>query len=66
MKFYNVILQQLDMIVALPTNPKDVAYEVCLSILRENKWAVSFEEVVKTACERNQQVRHYIGQSLPT
>jgi replicative DNA helicase Mcm len=64
MQFYNVILQQMDTIVALPTNPKDVAYEVCLSILRENKWPVKFEEVVKTACERNQQVRHYIGNSF--
>ena len=64
MQFYNVILQQLDKVVVLSTNPRDVAYEECLSILRENKWPVSFEEIVKTICEKNQQVRHYIGHSF--
>ena len=36
MQFYNVILQQLDMIVTLPSNPRDVTYEECLSVLRES------------------------------
>jgi DNA replicative helicase MCM subunit Mcm2 (Cdc46/Mcm family) len=64
MQFYNVILQQIEMIVTVPTNPRDVTYEECLNVLRENKWPVAFEEVIKTACERNQQVSHYIGQNF--
>ncbi|CAN5306031.1 minichromosome maintenance protein MCM [soil metagenome] len=64
MQFYNVILLQLDMIVALPTNPRDVVYEVCLGVLRESKWPISFEDIVKSACDRNQQVRHYIGHTF--
>jgi DNA replicative helicase MCM subunit Mcm2 (Cdc46/Mcm family) len=63
MQFYNMILQQLDMIVTLPTNPKDVAYEGCLVILMESKFALSYEELIKSACEVNPQVSRYIGKS---
>jgi DNA replicative helicase MCM subunit Mcm2 (Cdc46/Mcm family) len=34
-QFYNVILQQLDMVVASPANPRDVVYEECLGVLLE-------------------------------
>jgi hypothetical protein len=63
-EFYNVILQQIDMVVASPTNPRDVAYEECLSILMESRFPISFEELVKIACERNKQVERYIGKSF--
>ena len=61
MQFYNFILQQLDMMVSLPSNPRDVAYEECLSIIRESRFPISFEEVVKCACKRNPQVGRYLG-----
>jgi Mg-chelatase subunit ChlI len=63
-QFYNVILQQLDMVVASPANPRDVVYEECLGVLLETKFPISFEEVVKTACQRNRQVERYIGKSF--
>ena len=58
MQFYNVILQQLNLIVTLPSNPKDVTYEECLIVLRKLAFPISFEEVVRTACERNPQVMY--------
>lgn len=61
MTFYNVIIQQLDMVVALPSSPRDVAYQECLNILMESTFSFSFEELIKTTCERNQQVAEYIG-----
>jgi MoxR-like ATPase len=64
MTFYNVILQQLDKIVALPSSPRDTAYQECLNILMESAFPYSFEDLVKTACERNQHVRIYIGKSF--
>jgi replicative DNA helicase Mcm len=63
-QFYNFILQQLDMVVASPSNPRDVVYEECLGILIESRFAISFEELVKSACERNKQVERYIGSSF--
>ena len=61
MKFYNVILQQLSSIVALPSNPRDVTYEECLGIIRECRFPIAFEEVIKSACENNPQVSRYLG-----
>ena len=60
-QFYNVILHQLDNVVASPSNPKDVLYEECLGILMESKYPISFEELVKSACGRNKQVERYVG-----
>jgi DNA replicative helicase MCM subunit Mcm2 (Cdc46/Mcm family) len=60
MEFYNVILQQLDMIVTLPSNPRDITYGECLKVLQESVFPISYEEVVKSACGRNPQVANYI------
>jgi DNA replicative helicase MCM subunit Mcm2 (Cdc46/Mcm family) len=63
--FYNIILRQWDMVVALPSSPRDAAYEECLSVLMESSsFPMAFEEVIKTVCERNQQVAAYIGKSF--
>ena len=61
MQFYNVILQQLHTIVALPSNPRDVTYEECLGVIRECRFPIAFEEVIKSACESNPQVSRYLG-----
>ena len=64
MRFYNVILQQMDMIVALPSNPRDITYEECLKLLKESTFPISYEEVVRVVCEKNALVTRYIGKSL--
>jgi hypothetical protein len=61
MQFYNVILQQLDMIVASPANPRDTAYNECLNVLIESAYPLVDEEMFKIACVRNPQVGRYIG-----
>jgi hypothetical protein len=64
MTFYNVVLNQWEMVVALPSSPRDAAYEECLNVLMESAFPMAFEEVIKTVCERNQQVAAYIGKSF--
>jgi DNA replicative helicase MCM subunit Mcm2 (Cdc46/Mcm family) len=61
MQFYNVILKQLDMMIALPSNPKDITYETCLEVLKESAFPISYEEVVKTACLRSIHVARYVN-----
>jgi DNA replicative helicase MCM subunit Mcm2 (Cdc46/Mcm family) len=56
MEFYNFILLQLNKVVAVPSNPRDIAYEQCLEIMKETTCPILFEEVISTACERNPQV----------
>jgi DNA replicative helicase MCM subunit Mcm2 (Cdc46/Mcm family) len=62
--FYNVILQQLDMVIATPSSPKDTAYEECLKVLMNSAFPIAFEEVIKTVCEVNPHVHVYIGRSF--
>ena len=62
--FYNVILLQLDMVVATPSSPKDTAYQECLRVLMDSRSPILFEEVIKTACKINLQVHAYIGKSF--
>ena len=61
MEFYNVILQQLDQIVNVTTDPSDETFECCISVFRESPFAIRFDEVTKSACAKNDRVRHYIG-----
>jgi replicative DNA helicase Mcm len=64
MEFYNVILQQLDQIVNVTTDPSDETFECCISVLQESCFAVLFEKVIKSACTKNDRVRHYIGEKF--
>ena len=41
-------------------NPRDLAYEQCLEILKSLEWPITFEELARSACERNEQVLHYV------
>ena len=62
--FYNIILQQLDKVVASPANPRETAYNECLNVLMESPYPLADEEMYRTACERNAQVALYIGKSF--
>jgi DNA replicative helicase MCM subunit Mcm2 (Cdc46/Mcm family) len=64
MQFYNYILLQLDKIVELPSNPRDLAYQECLDILKRSDTGIAFEELIHIACKRNKQVERYIGKSF--
>jgi replicative DNA helicase Mcm len=61
MQFYNVILQQHKQVVSIPSNPRDIAYNECVNILKDSRFAISFEEIVKTACNRNEHVKRYLN-----
>jgi replicative DNA helicase Mcm len=61
MQFYNVILQQHQQVVSIPSNPREIAFNECVNILKDSRFAISFEELVRTACERNEHVRRYLN-----
>jgi replicative DNA helicase Mcm len=61
MQFYNMILQNLNMVITLPSNPREVAYHECLYILKQTGSAISYEELISMAGERNTQVSKYLG-----
>jgi|GEM_PF-4527024 len=62
MEFYNVILQQLDQIVNVTTDPSDETFECCISVLRASPFAIRFDEVIRSVCAKNDRVRRYIGE----
>jgi replicative DNA helicase Mcm len=60
-QIYNVVLQQLQQMINVVTDPSDEAYNTCLDILRNWDHAMQFEELVKMACDRNIRVKSYLG-----
>ena len=36
-------------------------YEECVDVLKTSKFAISYEEIIKSACSRNEKVKRYIG-----
>ena len=62
MGFYNVILMHFNQIIPISQRPKEVTYQEFVKILRETPvYPISFRELAKTAGERNEQVKSYIG-----
>ena len=61
MEFYNLILLHFRQSAAVSRNPRDIAYEECVDVLKSSKFAISYEEIVKSACSRNEKVKRYIG-----
>jgi replicative DNA helicase Mcm len=60
-QFYNVILNEYDHIVNIPTNPQETAVTECLYILEAAQAPILFEEAVLQTCKRNEYVAIYIG-----
>src|ERR1700751_5052645 len=62
MEFYGVqLVQHLSQIVAIPSDPRDLAVEVIINVLKDSKFKHEFIELLKTACQRNEMVSQYIG-----
>ncbi|HEU4823511.1 MAG TPA: hypothetical protein VFS97_08820, partial [Nitrososphaeraceae archaeon] len=61
MKFYNVLLQHYNQTIPITKNPRNIAYGECIDIIENSGFAISFEDVIRSACQRNEQVRNYIG-----
>jgi replicative DNA helicase Mcm len=59
-QFYNVVLQQYQQAVSVPTNPRDVTYKECLNILRETQAPITLEELLKQACHNNTYIERYL------
>jgi MCM AAA-lid domain len=61
MKFFNVILIHFKQTATISKNPRDTTYSECVNILKESSFPLSFEELIKSACQSNEQVKRYIG-----
>ena len=61
MEFFNTILLHFKQTAIISKNPRDIAYSECVNILKESSFPLSSDELIKSACKRNEQVRHYIG-----
>jgi hypothetical protein len=65
MEFYNFILFHFNQIVPVSQTPKEVAYDTFINILRESEhYPIAVKELARTACQRNEQIKDYIGEDL--
>lgn len=63
MQFYNVMLLDFQKSVVISQSPREVAYQECLSVLKEitNFGGFTFEELIEKICQRNIQLAQYFG-----
>lgn len=63
MEFYNVMLSDFQKNVVISQSPKDIAYQECVSCLKDSKdrGGIALEELIKTICKRNKQVAIWLG-----
>jgi DNA replicative helicase MCM subunit Mcm2 (Cdc46/Mcm family) len=64
MQFYNTIMLQYQQVVKIPESPKYITYIECVDILKMSKVAISFEELLRKVCQRNEQSKNYLGYDL--
>ena len=60
-QFYNVILNEYDHIVNVPTDPKEAAFVEILYTIEAAQAPILFEEAVSQTCKKNEYVATYIG-----
>jgi hypothetical protein len=62
MQYYNVILQHYQQTVTISKKPSDTAYLEVVEVVREqNGNPISYAEAASKACNRNEQVKYYLG-----
>jgi replicative DNA helicase Mcm len=64
MQFYNTNLLQYQQVISIPDNPRDITYNECVKILKETKSPIFLDELVITACKRNEQLKRYLGDEI--
>ena len=60
-QFYNVILQQLEEIVVVTKDPRELVIEEIIKILNGSKYQFEFIELMRDVCNRNEFVSRYFG-----
>ena len=66
MQFYNAIMLQYQQVVKIPENPKDVTCSECIDVLKQSRVAISFEDLLSKVCQKNEQIKSYLGNDLRT
>ena len=64
MQHYNVVLLNFSHLVPVSQSPNEVARETCISILQEFPYPIASKELFKTARDKNEQVKAYVGNDL--
>ena len=50
-----------DEVITVSSNPRHTTFDECISILEENQHPFAFEELIGTACRRNEYANVYVG-----
>ena len=60
-QFYNVILNEHEQVVNIPSNPRDITFEECLYTLEATRAPITFEDLIQKVCNKDEYIRIYIG-----
>ena len=63
MRFYNVMLYDFQKIVVIRDHPRDIAFQECVSILKDGKsfGGFIFKDLIEKVCQRNEQLARHFG-----
>ena len=61
---YTQRMLQYGEIIKIIESPREVTYKEMLSIIKTTKSAIELTEAAKMACQKNEQVRNYLGDKL--
>ena len=62
--FFSLIMLQYGEVIKAVVDPREVACDLIVEIIKQTDGPVKFEEAARTACHRDQVVRDYIGPNL--
>src|SRR5215211_1917358 len=63
MQFYNVMLYDFQKIVVIRDHPRDIAFQECISILKDGEHfgGFIFKDLIEKICQRNEQLARHFG-----
>jgi DNA replicative helicase MCM subunit Mcm2 (Cdc46/Mcm family) len=62
--FFSLTMLQYGEVVKAVVDPREIACDIMVGIIKQTEGPISFEEAARTACHRDQVVRDYIGPNM--
>ena len=63
-KFFSSVMLQYGEVIKAVVDPREVACDLIVGIIKQTEGPVSFEEAARIACNQNQVVRDYVGPNM--
>jgi len=63
-RYFSGVMLQYGQVIKAAIDPRDLACEEIINVIKQVKSPISFEEAARDACQQNRQVKDYFGPNL--